>query len=200
MMRRQKLAKYDHRGCIRSGRRRELTAMAGPVTLAVLGAGARGTTFSGFAEQFPDRARVVAVADPRADRRDALAGRLGGPAGPGGRPPAWGRGARLAAAVVATTPDRGPVGPAVRFAELGYHVLLEKPMAPTWAECVAVADAAEEAGVILALCQVMRYTAYTEAVHRAVAEGRLGQIVGVDHMEPVGWWHFAHAYVRGNWR
>jgi predicted dehydrogenase len=175
--------------------------MTGPVTLAVLGAGARGTTFSGFAEQFPDRARVVAVADPRADRRDTLAGRLGVPAGR--RFAEWRELAaqgRLADAVVVTTPDREHVGPAVRFAELGYHVLLEKPMAPTWAECVAVVDAAEQAGVILAVCHVMRYTAYTEAVHRAVAEGRLGQIVGVDHMEPVGWWHFAHAYVRGNWR
>src|ERR1700734_150379 len=60
---------------------RELTPMAGPVTIAVLGAGARGTVFASFAEQFPQRARVVAVADPRADRRDALGGRLGVPAG-----------------------------------------------------------------------------------------------------------------------
>src|SRR3984885_10387685 len=56
-------------------------AMAGPVTMAVLGAGARGNVFAGFAEQSPGRARVVAVADPRADRRDALADRLGVAAG-----------------------------------------------------------------------------------------------------------------------
>jgi predicted dehydrogenase len=46
----------------------------------------------------------------------------------------------------------------------------------------------------------MRYTPYTETVMRVVASGRLGQIVGVEHLEPVGWWHFAHSYVRGNWR
>ena len=50
--------------------------VGGPVTLAVLGAGSRGSTYSGFAELFPDRARVVAVAEPREDRRDALADRL----------------------------------------------------------------------------------------------------------------------------
>ena len=54
--------------------------MAEPVTLAVLGTCARGSVYAGFAERFPDRARVVAVADPCSDRRDALAGRLAVPA------------------------------------------------------------------------------------------------------------------------
>ncbi len=107
---------------------------------------------------------------------------------------------RLADAVIVATPDREHAGAAIRFAELGYHVLLEKPIAPTWEECVGVVDAVEKAGVILAVCHVMRYTAYTEAVQRAVAGGRLGQVIGVEHTEPVGWWHFAHSYVRGNWR
>jgi predicted dehydrogenase len=176
-------------------------AMAGPVTMAVLGAGARGNVFAGFAEQFPGRARVVAVADPRADRRDALADRLGVAAGQ--RLSDWrdlAASERLADAVIVTTPDREHAEAAIRFAGLGYHVLLEKPIAPTWAECVDVVEAVEKADVMLAVCHVMRYTAYTEAVKRVVADGRLGQIVGVEHLEPVGWWHFAHAYVRGNWR
>ena len=175
--------------------------MAGPVTMAVLGAGARGSTFAGFARQHPDRVRVVAVAEPRADRRDALAGEFAVPAGQRLRD--WrelARRPRLADAVVVTTPDHEHAGPATALAALGYHVLLEKPIAPTWAQCVEVVDAVERAGVILAVCHVMRYTAYTEAVHRVVAGGRLGQVVGVEHLEPVGWWHFAHAYVRGNWR
>jgi predicted dehydrogenase len=175
--------------------------MAEPVTLAVLGTGSRGSVYAGFAERFPDRARVVAVADPRSGRRDALAGRLAVPAGQ--RFAGWRELAerpRLADAVLVTTPDREHAVPAARFAELGYHVLLEKPIAPTWAECVEAVRAVEQAGVILAVCHVMRYTPYTEAVMRVVAGGRLGQIVGVEHLEPIGWWHFAHSYVRGNWR
>jgi predicted dehydrogenase len=175
--------------------------MAGPVTIAVLGAGARGATYAGFAAQHGDRARVVALAEPRAGRRDALADELGVPAGL--RFAGWRELAarpRLADAVIVATPDREHAGPAATFAGLGYHVLLEKPIAPTWDECVAVVEAVERAGVILAVCHVMRYTPYTEAVRRAVAGGAVGQVVGVEHLEPVGWWHFAHSYVRGNWR
>ena len=144
---------------------------------------------------------MVAVADPRTDRRDALADQLGVAADR--RFDDWRQlaaQARVADAVIVATPDREHVGPACRFAELGYHVLLEKPIAPTRAGCIEVIDAVEKAGVIFAVCHVMRYTKYTDQIRAIVAEGRLGQIVGVDQLEPVGWWHFAHSYVRGNWR
>jgi predicted dehydrogenase len=172
-----------------------------PVTIALAGTGSRGTTFASFAQQYPDRARIVAVADPRADRRDALADQHGVAAD--SRFDDWRELValpRLADAVIVATPDREHVGPACRFAELGYHVLLEKPIAPTRAECIEVIDSVEKAGVILAVCHVMRYTAYTDAVKDVVAKGLLGQVVGIEHLEPIGWWHFAHSYVRGNWR
>jgi predicted dehydrogenase len=172
-----------------------------PVTIALAGSGSRGTTFASFAQQFPDRARIVAVADPRSDRREALADQHAVAAGM--RFDDWRELValpRLADAVIVATPDREHVGPACRFAELGYHVLLEKPIAPTRAECVEVIDSVGKAGVILAVCHVMRYTAYTDAVKDIVTKGRLGQVVGVEHLEPIGWWHFAHSYVRGNWR
>jgi len=171
------------------------------VTIALVGTGNRGHAYSRFVERYPDRARIVAVADPRTERRDLLARRF--EVGPDRRFSDWwelaARG-RVADAVVIATPDHDHVAPARRFAELGYHILLEKPIAPTRAECVEVVDAVEKAGVILAVCHVLRYTAYTDAVRRYVAEDRLGQLVGVNHLEPVGWWHFAHSYVRGNWR
>jgi len=46
----------------------------------------------------------------------------------------------------------------------------------------------------------MRYTALTRHVRAVIEEGRLGELVSIQHLEPVGWWHFAHSYVRGNWR
>ena len=176
-------------------------AMPPPVTIALAGAGSRGCTFGSFAQQHPDQARIVAVADPRTDRRDALADQLG--VAPDRRFDDWRELValpRFADAVIVATPDREHVGPACGFAELGYHVLLEKPIAPTRAECMEVIESVEKAGIILAVCHVMRYTAYTDTVKELVSNGRLGRLVGIEHLEPIGWWHFAHSFVRGNWR
>ena len=50
-----------------------------PVELLIAGGGSRGATFAGWAARHPERARVVAVAEPREDRREALADAHGVP-------------------------------------------------------------------------------------------------------------------------
>ncbi|NUW36758.1 Gfo/Idh/MocA family oxidoreductase [Nonomuraea sp. SMC257] len=164
------------------------------VTLAVVGAGSRGTSYARHAVG-TGQARVVAVADPVPGRRDRFPGAV--PYGD------WRELAALprqADAVIIATQDRDHVEPAVRFAELGYDVLLEKPMAVSEEDCRRIVAAADGSGAIFAVCHVMRYTPYTRALKAMLDAGRIGEIVSVQHLEPVGWWHQAHSYVRGNWR
>ncbi|MFI6505740.1 Gfo/Idh/MocA family protein [Nonomuraea typhae] len=162
------------------------------LTLAVVGAGSRG---AGYTRHLEGRARVVAVADPVPSRRARFpeAARYADWRDLAALP-------RQADAVIIATQDAGHVEPAVRFAELGYHILLEKPMAVTEADCRTIVAAAEKAGTVFAVCHVLRYTAYTQALKALVDGGRIGEIVSVQHLEQVGWWHQAHSYVRGNWR
>ena len=172
-----------------------------PVSLIVIGAGQRGAGYARWARRHPDRASVVAVAEPDQARRARLAAEHGiaaGNAAAGWRELA-GRG-RLADAVLICTQDRMHAEPAEVFAALGYHILLEKPMAPDEAGCRRIVAAVEKAGVIFAVGHVLRYTPYTRAVKEIVASGQLGDIMSVQHLEPVGFWHQAHSYVRGNWR
>ena len=171
------------------------------VKLALVGAGGRGRNYAAWALEHPDAATVVAVAEPRPAVREEFARQHGIPAA--NRFDTWEQ--LLAAdtgadAVMICTQDRLHTEPAIAFASDGWNVLLEKPMAPTAAECRAIVAAAHAGGGIFAVCHVLRYTPYTTALKEVVDSGQIGDIVSVQHLEPVGYWHFAHSYVRGPWR
>ncbi len=172
-----------------------------PVTLLVIGAGGRGAGYAAFATAHPDQAKVVGVAEPREYYRSRLATAQAIPAeqvfddwrAAASRP-------RFADAVLICTQDAMHVGPAVAFAKLGYHILLEKPMAPDAAGCRAIVEAVKKAGVLFAVCHVMRYTVYTRKLRQLLDQGVIGDLVSLQLLEPVGFWHQAHSFVRGNWR
>lgn len=46
---------------------------------------------------------------------------------------------------------------------------------------------------------VLRYSSFNQEITKVIRSGELGELVNVVHIEPVGHWHFAHSYVRGNW-
>jgi predicted dehydrogenase len=92
------------------------------------------------------------------------------------------------------------VDPALAFAQLGYAMLLEKPMAPNEADCRRIVDAVKQNGILFGVCHVMRYTRYTQKLKELLDSGLIGEVVSIQHLEPVGYWHQAHSFVRGNWR
>lgn len=175
--------------------------MMKPVTLLIIGAGSRGKTYASYAQKHPDRAQVVGVADPRdyfrrhmaAEHHIAEENVVSDWQQLAERP-------KSADAVVIATPDVLHKDPAVAFANKGYDILLEKPMAPDAENCRSIVRAAQANKIILAVCHVMRYTAYTQRLKALLASGLIGDIVSVQHLEPVGYWHYAHSFVRGNWR
>ncbi|MCO1338951.1 oxidoreductase [Kocuria polaris] len=170
----------------------------GAVRLAIVGAGSRGLGYARRAVK--NGAVVTAVVEPDRERLDALLAAL--PGHPIREFATWDDLAaeKAADAAIIATPDRLHVDPAVALAAAGYHLLVEKPLAPTEAEALRIVDAVEAAGVMLAVCHVMRYSDYTARLKEVIDSGAIGQIASVEHLEPIGWWHFAHSYVRGNWR
>ena len=98
------------------------------------------------------------------------------------------------------TLDRMHLASTLPAIELGYEVLLEKPMASTLEGNVRLVQAAEAQGSLLMICHVLRYTAFFSTLHQILSSERLGQIVTVEHRENVAHWHMAHSFVRGNWR
>src|SRR6266545_6233185 len=73
-------------------------------------------------------------------------------------------------------------------------------IAPTEPECRRVIEAVRRNQVVFGVCHVLRYAPYTKLLRNLLAGGRIGEIVNIDHVEPVGFDHYAHSYARGNWR
>jgi len=171
------------------------------VKYIIIGAGDRGTRYASFANQHPDLAQVVGVAEPRESARKPLVNTHQIPAD--NIYTDWKEVAKrekFADAVIITTQDAMHTEPAIAFANKGYHILLEKPMAPNPRDCRDIVQAVKENQVVMAVGHVLRYTPYTQTLKSRLDAGAIGEIVSIQHLEPVGYWHQAHSYVRGNWR
>src|SRR5687768_3891178 len=103
-----------------------------PLRIAIVGAGPRSNTYAPFARSRPSLMSVVAVADPNAVRRNTMADAYGVPASQRfatfedlAAPP------DVADAVFNTTLDTVHYPSTIALLNAGFHVLLEKPIAPT---------------------------------------------------------------------
>lgn len=178
-----------------------VATMDGPVSCVVVGAGSRGTGYAEFACEQPQRLRVVAVAEPRKFRRERLRDQHS--ISPENTFDDWRdlvKRDKLADFAIVSTQDQDHKEPAVALAALGYHILLEKPMAVTREDCLAIAAACEDAGVMLCVCHVLRYTPASRKLKEIIDSGLIGKVQHLQHTENVGYYHFAHSFVRGNWR
>lgn len=79
-------------------------------------------------------------------------------------------------------------------------MLLEKPLSPDADECRAIVAEVVRQKLIFSVGHVLRYTRYTQKLKQLLRDGAIGDIVSLQHLEPVGYWHQAHSFVRGNWR
>lgn len=171
------------------------------VDVILVGAGSRGKCYTYFAVHFPKRMKLVGVVDPRSYPRESLktAHELDDSNIFEDWKPAVEKD-KFADAVIIATPDRLHKEPAIAFAKKGYHILLEKPMAVTAEDCEEIVAACQESGVMLAVGHVMRYYPICNKIKELIDSGAIGDLVHIQHKEPVGFWHFAHSFVRGNWR
>ncbi|MGX5717302.1 Gfo/Idh/MocA family protein [Arthrobacter sp. MAHUQ-56] len=168
--------------------------------LLVAGAGARGSAYARLAAA-TGQAVVVGLAEPRRPLREGLAAELGVPAeGTFGDWQAMLAAGLPADGVIIATPDREHMAPFAAAAAHGYPILLEKPVAVDPAGCEELERVARSSGASAVVCHVLRYTRLTGLLRQLLSGNAVGRIISVQHLEPVGFWHFAHSYVRGNWR
>ena len=175
--------------------------MKAPITFAIAGFGDRGSTYASMQKLFPDRMKVVAVADINPEKvqkakelygikdelcftsaEEMLAQD------------------KLADVMVVSTMDRQHVNHAIPALEKGYNILMEKPISPDLQECKRIIEVAKHCPGKIIVCHVLRYTTFYNTLKSILDSKKIGDVVSVCANENVGYWHQAHSFVRGNWR
>ena len=102
--------------------------------------------------------------------------------------------------LVIATMDRDHVRQAVKALDLGYDLVLEKPISEDVEELRMLVKKAKEKGAMVMVCHVLRYNIMIRKVKDLLDSGVIGRLITMDQTENVGYWHQAHSFVRGNWR
>lgn len=170
------------------------------VRIVAIGLGNRTGKYLRFVREHPDRVMLVAVAETDPERLIPVKTGFGLPdevcfASCGSL---FDSGIEADACIIGT-PDNSHFEIAMAAVRRGWHVLLEKPMAQSSMDCRRLSEAARKAGVMVAVCYVLRYHPYFMRLKELSAGSDVGRIISVDHTEQVGYDRLAHTFVRGPW-
>ena len=171
------------------------------ISIVAIGAGNRTNKYLEYVKQHPDKAKLVGVVELNEIRKNKIAEKFNL------QPSAcftdyhdFFRSSLKADAVMICTPENMHYEPCMMAIEAGYHVLLEKPIAQTPEECIAIGKAARRKNVIVTVCHVLRYHPYFIKLKELACSGELGNIISINHRTAVGVDRAAHSFVRGPWR
>ena len=114
------------------------------LSVIVIGAGSRGKTYSEHMRIADGKYEIVAVAEPLTERREFIKTQNNIPEEMcfTDWKPLLEKGKIADIAIVATM-DRDHLAPSIEALKLGYDLLLEKPIAPTYEECKEICETAE---------------------------------------------------------
>ncbi|MGL6173723.1 MAG: Gfo/Idh/MocA family protein [Cellulosilyticaceae bacterium] len=176
--------------------------MAEKITVAIAGLGGRGKdTYASYIKQNLDKIEIVAIADLIRDKVDHVAKEFGiAEEMCFNSAEEMLEQEKLADAMLICTQDQDHVRQAIEAIKKGYHILLEKPISPDEEECREILRVANEHKRYVVVCHVLRYTLFYKTIKDLIDKGTIGEVVTVQAIENVGYWHQAHSFVRGNWR
>jgi predicted dehydrogenase len=147
------------------------------LTVGVLGFGYWGPNLVRNFAACP-RAQAAAICDPSPERRRAAAAQF--PWIPVVADPAQLFADPALAAIVVATPLATHYQLARAALAAGKHVLVEKPLAPSAAECEALLAQAQAQGRVLMVDHTFVYTGAVRKIHELIEQGELGKILYFD--------------------
>ena len=170
------------------------------ITAVLVGLGHRGVGYAAYADSHPDELQIVGIAEPDQVRRERYAERFGVPI-ENCFETAEDLAAveRFADVAINGTMDEIHVETTVPLLDVGYDVLLEKPIAPNKEQLGILENAVSRTGQKVVICHVLRYAPFYAAIKTRVAAGEIGDIMHIHTTENVSYHHMAVGFIRGKW-
>ncbi len=172
-----------------------------PIEIIMIGAGNRGyEAYGKIILKRPD-IKMVAVAEPNDIKRERFSKEHKIP--PDRQFKTWEEvfvKEKFAHGVIIATMDRMHIEPAISAIKKGYKILLEKPIGVSIEEIKELYKIAKEYNASITVAHVLRYTAFFRKLKELLQKKVIGELIGINLVENIGFFHFAHSFVRGNWR
>jgi len=169
------------------------------INVAIVGTGAIANTHIQSYLTFPQRCRIVALADIYPEKAQRYKEKYGLQAD------VYDNAEQVALnpdvdLVSVCTPPYTHAEIAIRMLQAGKHVLVEKPMASSLEECDAMLAAAEASGTLLSVVAQNRFRTPVMKLKRVLDSGLIGKIA---HVQVDSHWWRGHCYYdlwwRGTW-
>ena len=171
------------------------------ITAIIVGAGHRALCYASLSKIYPDRFKIVGVADPNMLRCKKCAAEFGFSEDMIFSDAAdLARHGKLADAVINGTMDIDHVPTSILLLRAGYDILLEKPFAVSEKEVFELQKVVKETQRKVMICHVLRYADFYVAIKKRVINGEIGDIISLQTSEHVSYHHAANCFVRGKWR
>ncbi len=100
--------------------------------------------------------------------------------------------------IIISTPDREHIKQVVKALNMGYDVLVEKPLTDSLKEIKLLEKVQKKTGKKVMVCHVLRYGPGFKKCSDLLKEGAIGKLYAIDASERVAYWHWAQSYVRGS--
>ena len=171
--------------------------MSKQFTVAILGCGSRGACYTKYMLTHPDKYKIVALCDPNPRQIEKMHELFGLDGVEEFASPEEFLKDKRADVLVIASPDREHVWQAVKGMELGYHLLLEKPVSDDREELELLLETQKKTGRKVVVCHELRYGKGYLKCKEILDSGRLGKLYAIDASERVAYWHWTQAYVKG---
>lgn len=170
------------------------------IKAALLGAGNRGCVYSDYSLSNPEEMEIVAIIEKNGLRLKEAAERYNV--------------ARelcfsdlnvfldkkiSADVVINATMDEMHYETTVKLIDAGYDILLEKPITNNKKQLLDIQKRANDKGVKIIICHVLRYAPFYREAKKIIKEGKIGKILTIEMNEHVWIAHFLDSFVRGKW-